>query len=113
MGEVTPPPAQPVAQPAREWTAIILAIGLGTAINAITIAVLIDAIVSAGPGLSENATQILTTAFGGIIGVLGSYIGFRSATSSRDLGQADAAAEAARTAQVIPTVIVQPDRPTN
>lgn len=97
MGEVTPvSPAN--VQPAREWTAIILAIGLGTAINAITIAVLIDAIVSDGPGLSENATQILTTAFGGIIGVLGSYIGYRSASSSRDQGQADAAAEAARTA---------------
>jgi ABC-type nickel/cobalt efflux system permease component RcnA len=97
MGEVEPQPTPPA--PAREWTAIILAIGLSTAINAITIAVLMDAVMSKGPGLSENATQILTTAFGGIIGVLGSYIGYRSATSARDQGQADANAESVRAQQ--------------
>jgi len=64
----------------RDWTAIVLAIGLATAINAITIAVLLDAALGDANGLSENATQILTTAFGGIIGVLGSYIGYRSAS---------------------------------
>src|SRR5262245_31304887 len=62
----------------RQWVAIILAVGIATAINLITFAVLYDAIFSAGPGLSENATQILTTAFGGIIGVLGAYLGFRA-----------------------------------
>ena len=82
----------------RDWTAIILAVGLGLAINTITVAVLIDAIVSNGPGLSENATQILTTAFGGIIGVLGSYVGYRAASSSRDQGQADVVAAAAAAA---------------
>ena len=65
----------------KDWVARILAIGLATAINAITFAVLYDAIFSSESGLSENATQILTTAFGGIIGVLGSYIGYRAGVS--------------------------------
>jgi hypothetical protein len=88
VGEVTEPAPATVG---KDWTAIILAIGLCTAINAITVAVLLEAMLSEGPGLSENATQILTTAFGGIIGVLGSYVGYRAASSSRDAGQADAA----------------------
>lgn len=62
--------------------AIVLAVGLVIAVNAITFAVLYDAIFSEGPGLSENATQILTGTFGGIIGVLGSYIGYRAGASS-------------------------------
>jgi predicted PurR-regulated permease PerM len=62
----------------RDWVAVVLAVGLCTAVNLITAAVLYDAIFSEGPGLSENATQILTTVFGGIIGVLGSYIGYRA-----------------------------------
>ena len=62
----------------RDWVAIILAVGIATAINLITFAVLYDAVFSAGPGLSENATQVLTTAFGGIIGVLGAFVGFKT-----------------------------------
>lgn len=65
----------------KDWVAIILALGLATAINCITFAVLWDALRSDTPGLSENATQILTTAFGGILGVVGSYIGYRAGTS--------------------------------
>ena len=93
MGEVTP--VSPANEgPGREWTAIILAIGLVTAINAITVAVLIDAVTADAGGLSENATQILTTAFGGIIGVLGSAMGYRQANQNRD--RQDEAAHAAR-----------------
>jgi hypothetical protein len=62
---------------ATDWVAIILAVGLILALNLITAGVLYDAIFSAGPGLSENATQILTLAFGGIVGILGSYVGYR------------------------------------
>lgn len=58
--------------------AIILAIGLATALNCVTFAVLYDAIMSEGPGLSENATQVMVTGFGGIIGVLGGYLGARA-----------------------------------
>ena len=65
---------------ARNWVAIILAIGLSTAINAITIAVLWTALRAPdGVDLSENATQILTTAFTGLVGILGSYVGYRAA----------------------------------
>lgn len=64
--------------------AIVLAVGIALAINVITFAVLYDAIASSGPGLSENATQILTTAFSGMIGVLGSYIGYRAGAADRD-----------------------------
>lgn len=69
--------------PGREWVALILAAGLATAVNIVTLAALWDAIRSQGGGLSENATQILTTAFGGIIGVLGSYVGFRAGKAAR------------------------------
>jgi len=66
----------------RDAVALVLTIGIATAVNLITFAVLYDAIFSKGPGLSDNATQILTTAFGGIIGVLGSYVGFRAGQES-------------------------------
>jgi len=67
---------------ARDWVAIILSVGLCTALNIIVTAVLYSAITSSSDlrgqaGLSENATQIIIAAFGGIIGVLGSYLGFR------------------------------------
>lgn len=70
-----------LAPRARELTPIILAIGLATAVNIITLASLWDALNSDGPGLSENATQVLTTAFGGIIGVLGATLGYKQGTN--------------------------------
>lgn len=68
----------------KDWVAIILAVGIATALNSITLGVLYDAIVSQVSGLSENATQILTGAFGGILGVLGSYVGYQAATNHRE-----------------------------
>lgn len=71
----------PKTSPIREWVAVILAVGLAIAVNAITLASVYLAVVDKSNvpgGLSENATQVLTTAFGGIIGVLGSYMGFRA-----------------------------------
>ena len=62
----------------RDWVAVILALGIVVALVLITGAVFYDAVRSDTPGLSENATQILTTAFGGIVGVLGGYIGGRA-----------------------------------
>lgn len=75
--------ARPLGTPreshGKDWVALTLAIGLAMAINAITIAVLIDALINGKQaGLSENATQILVATFGGIIGVLGGYIGYRA-----------------------------------
>ena len=71
----------------RDWVAVILALGLSTAVNVVTAGVLYDAIFSKGPGLSENATQILTTAFGGIIGVVGAYLGFKAGQASNGDGR--------------------------
>jgi len=71
-------PDPPADTPLRDWVAVILAIGLCTAVNAVTLGVLYDAIRSQGPGLSENATQVLTGAFGGIIGILGAALGYRA-----------------------------------
>lgn len=62
----------------KDYVAVILAVGVSTAMNIVTIAVLIDALLDDGPGLSENATQILTGAFGGMLGVLGAYLGYRA-----------------------------------
>jgi hypothetical protein len=82
MAEPEPGPRQPLRRQrprvlSRETVAIVLAVGLVTALNLVTIAAVFDAITNEG-GLSENATQILTGAFGGILGVLGSFIGYRA-----------------------------------
>jgi hypothetical protein len=68
----------PSRQEAQNWVPIILAIGVSTAINCICFGVLWDALRSDTPGLSENATQLLTGALGGMLGVLGAYIGFHA-----------------------------------
>ena len=68
----------------RDWVAIILAIGIATAINLLMFAVLWDALFSNEAGLSENATQVIIAAFGGIIGVLGSFIGFKAAERMKE-----------------------------
>jgi sulfite exporter TauE/SafE len=64
--------------------AIILAVGICTAVNLLTAGVLYDAVASAGPGLSDNATQVLTLVFGGIIGILGSYFGYKAGQAGND-----------------------------
>ena len=71
---------------AQDVVAIIVAIGLCTAVNLMTLGVLWDAIRSQGPGLSENATQILTGAFGGMIGLLGASLGYRAGKETREEG---------------------------
>jgi Na+-driven multidrug efflux pump len=67
----------------RDLVMFALALGLLVAIDSITVGILWDAIASKGPGISDNAAQILTTAFGGIIGVLGSYVGYRQGAADR------------------------------
>lgn len=61
----------------REWAALVLAIGLSLGIVIICLAVAINAVQHQEP-LSDNATQVLTAAFAGIVGVLGSYLGYRA-----------------------------------
>jgi hypothetical protein len=66
-------------RPSRDWVALTLAIGLATAVNLIVIGVLLAAYYrgqkSGDYSISENATQVLIAAFGGMIGVLGGYVG--------------------------------------
>lgn len=58
--------------------ALTLAIGLAVALNVFALAVLYDAIYGPNPGVSENATQILTGWGGGIIGILGAVFGYHA-----------------------------------
>jgi hypothetical protein len=62
---------------------VILAAGLVIALNMLMLAVLYDAVRSDTPGLSENATQVIIAGFGGIIGLLGGYVGGRAVERSR------------------------------
>ena len=64
-----------------DTVAVILAAGLSLAVVLILIATIVQ-ILNNAPGtpeiqLSENATQILIAAIGGIVGVLGGYVGYR------------------------------------
>ena len=62
--------------PASGSVALVLAIGVVAALNIITCALMVAAFHVDPPELSANGTQLLTGWGGGIIGVLGSYIGF-------------------------------------
>jgi len=66
----------PASLASGSTVAVILAISLGAAFNIFCFAVLYTAVTSDAP-LSENATQVLTGWGGGIIGILGAYIGYR------------------------------------
>ena len=73
-------------KPKREFSeaagkvAIILAIGISASLFLVTAALLTAAMMrfsaGVGEGLSENGVQLLTGWGGGIIGVLGSYLGY-------------------------------------
>jgi hypothetical protein len=66
-------------KPSRDWVALTLAFGLSTAVNLIVLGVLMAAYErgrkTGDYAISENATQILIAAFGGMIGVIGGYVG--------------------------------------
>lgn len=66
---------------ARDLVALVLAAGMALSLLIIVGAVFYDAVRSDTPGLSENSTQILTGWGGGVIGVLGSYLGFRAGSA--------------------------------
>ena len=74
-----------------EWVALLLAVGISTALNLLVLAVTYTAIFGHSDvpgGLSENATQILTGWGGGMIGVLGAYVGYKAgATKPPDVDQ--------------------------
>ena len=62
------------------WT---LSIALGFAVILLGLAVVINVIEQNNPAatLGENTTQVLTSVVGGLVGILGSYIGFKAGSS--------------------------------
>jgi len=66
----------PASLASGSTVAVILAVALALAFNIFCLAVLYTA-VRQETALSENATQVLTGWGGGIIGILGAYIGYR------------------------------------
>jgi hypothetical protein len=60
-----------------DWVALALAVALGLTLALIMVVVLVNVIDHQTPTqvLGENATQIITAGIGGVIGVLGSYVG--------------------------------------
>jgi len=61
---------------AADIAAIILAGGLVIAVIVITTSVLVNTFQDEGAGLGENTTQVLLTCLGGILALLGSFIGY-------------------------------------
>jgi hypothetical protein len=59
--------------------AVILAVGLALVAALILIATIVQILYGGRPAveLSENATQVLVASIGGLVGVLGAYIGYR------------------------------------
>ena len=65
---------------AGDWVAIILASGVAISMIILIVGVVWGAIRhgSTAATLTENETQVLIAAFGGIFGILGAYLGFRA-----------------------------------
>lgn len=69
------------------WVAIILAVGIAVALNVMTFAALwvaLQPFSSDVPRLGENSTQVLTGWGGGIMGVLGAYVGYMAKAVEND-----------------------------
>ena len=64
----------------RDWAVIILAASLGVALVVVTAAIVYTAVNNPRGGLAVNETdvQLLTGWGGGIIGIIGAYVGFRA-----------------------------------
>lgn len=71
--KVDPPTTRP-----KDWVALVLAVGVAVAINVVCFGIMWDA-VKLDAEISENGTQILTGVLGGIIGILGAYLGYSAA----------------------------------
>jgi hypothetical protein len=67
-----------------DLVALVLAISLGLTMFMIALAAIINVTIEKNPTptLGENTTQVFTAAIGGVIGVLGSYIGYRARNRS-------------------------------
>src|SRR5262245_34302698 len=95
-----PCPAMADRPQGRDVVAVVLAVGLALSINLLMFAVLWDALRSDTPGLSENATQVIIAGFGGIVGVLGAYLGARAVERGQQLQNGHQATPGARRSPV-------------
>ena len=73
--------------------ALVLAVALGLISSLILVVTLVQIIDHQTPDLtlSENATQILIAAIGGLTGLLGGYLGFSMKAAARDAAREDGA----------------------
>ena len=71
---------EPRRRAPKDWAVIILAAALGAALIVVTTAILYTAVNNGKGGLAvtETDVQLLTGWGGGIIGILGAYVGFRA-----------------------------------
>jgi hypothetical protein len=76
-------------QRGTEWVAIVIAAGFALGFNLFCFAVLYDAVTNDAP-LSENATQVLTGWGGGMVGLLGGFMGYRVGRTSNGKEHDDA-----------------------
>ena len=60
------------------WVAIILAIGLALALDLLVAGVLYEAITGDGDPLSDRGAQAISAIFGGVLGILGAFLGYRA-----------------------------------
>jgi hypothetical protein len=101
-----------------DLVAVILAVGLALTIVLVLVATMVQ-ILNNAPNvpeiqLSENATQILVAAIGGVVGVLGGYVGYRlheRSTEKLDGPYTEAASEAPQVGVRLPerTEVPGPD----
>jgi hypothetical protein len=65
-------------RPGVDLIAFVLAVGLASTIILILVATMVQIVHNQRPEvtLSENATQVLTSAVGGLSGILGGYVGY-------------------------------------
>ena len=56
---------------------LVIALGLAIAVDLICFAAVWSAIAT-DTALSDNATQVIGAAIGGLVGILGGYVGFRA-----------------------------------
>ena len=75
----------------KDWAVIVLAAALGTALIVITVAVLWVSLHNGKPGLAvaETDVQLLMAWGGGIIGIVGAYVGYRAAAHQNNIIERD------------------------
>jgi hypothetical protein len=75
-----------VVKQAVDVVAVILALALCAAVTLILITAIINVIdhQAPTPTLGENTTQVLTSAVGGVVGILGGYVGHSLTTRRHD-----------------------------